>query len=223
MHLNMPRLVSTILLFCLLSAGCKAYAQYTDFNLGFLLNFYAYRSVGENDEFWKTTEKSWSHKATSEGIFVNRYISPHTYGNFEFRYIRKGSNKTINGSWAGLSLHYLETPISFGYRFESKYKYFLVEAGFAYACLIRSKVTSRDKNTNAFEVDSTDLSLIRNNEISIHCALKMPLNLNNKENLFLVLRISQSITSFHYTYKMYNLTYGIQLEYIIRGKGNSGR
>lgn len=210
--------LKTLHIVSLLASGSVVYAQEDQFNLGFLFNVNMHSSVGENNEFWNSGERSWPSISTSEGIFVNRNLSKHTYGNIEFRYIQKGSNNTINDRWVRLSLNYIEVPISFGYKYQTFDNNIYFEAGFAYACLINSKVTSGIRKHNTTEVDSTDISAIRNSGISMQIAVKKPLNPKYKDNLFLAFRFSYSMSSFSDIYQIYSLNYGFEIDYIIKGK-----
>jgi len=211
------RFLKTVLIVFLLALGAGVFAREDHFNLGFLFNINACNTSGEYHDYWRSNGIIGVQLNSSTGVFVNRNLSNHSYGNIEFRYIRKGSNHMIKENWLGLSLYYIEVPVSYGYKFGTSTSYFLCEAGFACGWLAKSKVSTSDIR-NTLLMDSTLLSSIRKADISMQIAVRKPLNPQYKNNLFLTFRFSHSIRSITNEYHLYNYNYGVQLDYIIRGK-----
>lgn len=173
--------------------------------------------TGNDKGYWQSSSGSiFGGGGISGGICVKRNLNKKIYFNFEMRYIQKGSVYTYLNEYGTesdelLRLNYLEIPIQLGYIFKRNKKEFLFETGFGFARLFNTKFkksgfTDRNAYPNIDKFKKQDISWIG--------SFKYPLNQKGKKNLLFGLRFSYSLFTIHQYYKIRNMDYGIQLEYV---------
>lgn len=205
-----------ILLWSASSLNLKA--QNPNFIGGVLLNLNGIQIEGEKEQYWDSSNGTiWGTGGISAGIFVKRDLTEKVYGVMELRYIQKGSLYEFadqNGSRAleSLRLDYMELPVLVGFKFMRKRKPIFFEAGLAYSRLFKpemrfKKLVERVKTPN---VDN-----FKNNDFSIVADLKLALT--RKDNLLLGFRTEYSLFPIHKNYKLHNLDYGVELNYLFGG------
>lgn len=140
------------------------------------------------------------------------------YSAIELRYTRKGSlfefvSSSGTQAYEALKLDYVEIPILIGYKTKLKKKHLYFESGLAYGQLMNARM-------KVSEIDPWDpepkLVQFSDFDLSIISAVKYPLNRN--ENLFMGIRFSHSLMTTHKLYRLYNMNYGIEIEYLFNQK-----
>jgi len=183
------------------------------FHPGLLLNFNGIHLEGENENYWKQESGViWGTGGVSYGAFVTSDLGRYITGAFELRYVRKGglyeySNDYGQRDFENLKLRYLEFPILVGYKGNEKLKF---ESGIAFAKLIYAEIlyeelTMRLKKPDAGNFKTDDISWIGNVKYRI----------TKGNNLFAGFRFSYSLLSIHRDYKLYNMDFGLELNYVL--------
>jgi hypothetical protein len=187
-------------------------AQQHNFIGGVLVSINGIGLTGDSGQFWNSSKnkEGKGHGGVSAGIFVKREFTRKIYSTFELRYISKGSyygfkNQYGTQSSKRLYLDYIVLPVLIGYKLKHEKKSFYFESGFAFSKLISSRIEGNNSNnTEGFK--STDILWIG--------SLKYPLIKKWQNNCLFGLRLSSSILTIHKYYKIYNLNYGIEFNYI---------
>ena len=203
-------------IFLLCSALSNLEAQNSDFIGGLLLNFNGIQVEGQKKQFWDSPNNDIGGTGGSSfGIFVKREFQEKWYGVLELRYMQKGSiyefaNQYGNRALEVLRLNYMELPVLVGYKFPKKRKPVYVETGLAYSRLFKSelkfrKLVERIKTPNAEYFKNDDFSWVVDLKFAI----------NHKNNLLLGFRTEYSLLSIHKYYKLHNLDYGVELDYLL--------
>ena len=203
------------ILFCTLSIA--SFGQKNYFVGGLFFNANGMHMVGNADQYWQNSNGTvWGGGGISGGAYVKRDIGKDGYLSFEMRFIQKGSVYEYiapNGahSTEGIRLHYLELPLSIGYYMGSSSNYILLESGFACAKLISAndnaeKLVQRAGLTNEESFKDYDISWIN--------MIKFPLNRKGRDNFLFGFRFSYSFLSVHKYYKLRNMVFGLQLDYL---------
>ena len=174
--------------------------------------------VGDDDAFWQNSNgKIWGGGGLSTGLSVKHYLGKKYYLNLELRYIQKGSvyeylNQYASQSFELLRLNYMELPVSIGYKLKTDKNDYFIETGFAYAKLFLSKVKM---NEFAYRTGITNAESFKNYDISWFSSFKFPLNKKGNQNLLFGLRFSHSLFTIHEYYKLKNMVYGLQIDYML--------
>lgn len=203
----------------LISGSSILNAQSPGFIGGLLLNFNGIQIEGEKEQYWNSTNGGIAGAGgISVGAFVKREILKNVYGIFELRYIQKGSiyefsNQYGNKTLELLKLHYMEIPVLIGFNLRAKKKPVYFETGLAFSRMFKSKLAfsklvERIKTPNADKFKNNDFSLIADIKFPINC----------RQNLLLGFRAEYSLFSIHEYYKLHNLDYGVELNYLIFSK-----
>jgi len=174
---------------------------------------------GGSSIYWYNSNGSiFGGGGLSTGLSVKHYLQNWYYFNIDLRYIQKGSlftyfDQNTTQYTEFLRLNYMEIPISFGYQLNTKKAKYFIESGFAYAKLFSSK-----GNINEFvnRYGKINAENFKDYDISWFSSLKIPVNINSKENLLLGLRFSYSLFTIHEYYNLKNMVYGLQLDYIFK-------
>ena len=186
---------------------------------GIFFNANGIQVEGDNQIYWKNSNgKIWGGGGLSAGLSVKHYLHKKYYLNLELRYIQKGSvyeyiNQYATQSFDVLRLNYLELPVSFGYRLKTDKRNYFIETGFAYGKLFSSKVKI---NEFAYRTGASNAEYFKDYDISWFSCFKFPLNKKGKDNLLFGLRFSHSLLTIHEYYKLMNMVYGLQMDYIFR-------
>lgn len=211
------KILAIIISLSLISSLC--YSQTRHFIGGIFFNANGMEVKGQNTIFWQDTNGTiWGGGGFSTGLNVKRYLNKTLYLNLELRYIQKGSvyeftNQYATQSYETLRLNYTELPLSIGYKLSTNRTNYFLETGFAYAKLFSSKL-----NISELADRSGDLAIqdFRDYDFSWIASFKFPLNKYGKENILLGLRFSYSLFSIHDQYKLANMVYGIQIDYLFK-------
>lgn len=203
------------LLFCLLPY--LAYTQQREFIAGVFFNANGIEIVGENDIFWQSVNgKIWGGGGVSAGMEVKMPLKKRLDLGIEIRYIQKGStyeyiNQFGMQSYEVLRLNYIEIPIMLGYTFyvNKKDYTFSTGPGFARRFSSKMKIDEFMQRNNGTDVDS-----FKYFDFSWISSFSFPLNRKGKRNLLFGMRYSYSLLSIHENYKLRNMVYGIQLNYL---------
>lgn len=207
-----------VLSIILISIPLFCYNQQKGFTLGIIVNANGIHIEDENEIFWQASKgKIWGGGGLSSGIYVKRFIHNSVYLKSEFRYICKGSNYEYVNRYGTISnevlrLRYAEIPFEVGYQLKTSRNYYFFESGIAYARLFSSRLNIEEF---ASRNEITDIRNFKNSDVSWTGSLKFPVNKNGKQNLLLGLRFSYSLISIHEYYRIKNLNYGIQLDYLL--------
>jgi hypothetical protein len=132
----------------------------------------------------------------------------------EIRNIKKGILfDNLSTNYLKINLNYLELPFVFEWkRILTKKRKIYFETGLAYAYLFQSSFDDVNTN-NQFELP--DCENFRKRDISIIGGIKYPF-FNYKEEKFLAgFRSSCSLFSINENYKLYNLVFGFEINYIL--------
>jgi hypothetical protein len=184
---------------------------------GILFNGNGIHIVGDDNAFWQNSNGTiWGGGGLSAGLLVKHFLNKKYYLNLELRYIQKGSvyeylNQYATQSFELLRLNYMELPVSVGYKIKTNKKNYFIESGFAYAKLFSSKVKM---NEFAYRTGITNAESFKDYDVSWFSSFKFPLNKKGKENLLFGLRFSHSLFTIHEYYKLKNMVYGLQLDYV---------
>jgi len=171
----------------------------------------------DNSIYWQNTNGTiWGGGGLSAGLSVKHYLHKWYYFNLELRYIQKGSvyeylNQYAAPSFEVLRFNYIELPIAIGYKLKTDKNNYFIESGFAFAKLFSSKVKI---NEFSYRNGTANAEYFKDYDISWFSSLKFPLNRKGKENLLLGLRFSYSLFTIHEYYKLKNMVYGLQVDYI---------
>jgi hypothetical protein len=201
--------------FCFISI--ISYCQPRNFIGGIFFNANGIHIVGDDNAYWQNSNgKIWGGGGLSAGLSVKHYLNKKYYFNLELRYIQKGSvyeylNQYATQSFEVLRLNYMELPVSVGYKLKTNKKNYFIEFGFAYAKLFSSKVKMNDF---AYRTGITNAESFKDYDISWFSSFKFPLNKKGKENLLFGLRFSHSLFTIHEYYKLKNMVYGLQIDYM---------
>ncbi len=186
---------------------------------GVLLNFNGIEFKGNAVQYWTSSNQTTRIDGTlglSAGLFVKRELTESIYSTLELRYIRKGSiyefiSQYGTQAFQTVSLKYVEIPLLFGYKFKPYKRIYYLESGIAFGKLLSSKIEENDLTPR---LDTPDTKEFRNFDFSWIASLKFPPIKKWRQNFLFGLRVSRSIISVHEYYKIYNLDYGIELNYI---------
>ncbi len=202
------KIVLVFLSVYLILSSINLFSQDKAFKLGFLANCNFYRLKG--DKVIIQGEKGRKDIGFSPGIFVRKFLTKKIYGNVEFRYISKGTmGATLY--YNGIKLNYIEIPFTAGYQFNFLKNRMFVEAGVAYAKLLSLKIFSQNTSMNP-----EFLREFKKNDLSLLTKIIYPLKIKNSDKFFIAFRFSHSIQSIHNNFKIYNLNYGIELDYLFK-------
>ncbi|MCF8368447.1 MAG: PorT family protein [Bacteroidales bacterium] len=193
------------------------YAQTKPFEASIIFNTNGIHILGQDAAYWSGSGSIAGNGGLSLGASIKRNISKPFYSSLELRYIRKGSIYEFiddNGlqSFEVLKLRYLEMPVMIGYIVRPHKNYRILETGFAVSRLFASSISLDKLNKRT---DTPDAANFRDMDISWVGAVKLPLNWKKADNLLFGLRVEHSLFSIHIHYILYNLVYGLQLEYSI--------
>lgn len=183
--------------------------------MGAAVGIYGIHITGDIEKMYSQTSGEFSGTGGySIGFNVKRYFSKNTFGEFELRYIRKGSiyefiTSVGTVAYESIQLDYIEIPLLVGFNINLKKKYLLAETGLAYARLIASDMLVSE--LNQWDV-SPKLNNFKQNDFSWIAGLKYPVIKNEK--LLVGCRFSYSLISIHSVYNLHNLNYGIELYYL---------
>lgn len=207
-------------IFLLFSLG-SSYVQAQDhvFRPGVILNFNGIHIEGENSAFWQSGEgKIWGTGGISFGGFVTYDRYNKVIGTLELRYIRKGGLYEFINDWGqrefeSLKLIYIEMPVLLGFKFNSKKVSYQIETGIGMARLLNSQMiydelSERFETPHVADFKKYDLSWI----------VDIKFNINKSNTLLLGARFEYSILSIHKSYNLRNMTYGIELDYLLFNK-----
>ena len=205
-----------IVTICLLGINLSDFAQKSTFIGGAFLNFNGIHTQGEALQMYSSDNGTlWGCGGISAGISVRMDLSKKMYSAVELRYSRKGSlyeyvSQTGNQAFEGLKLDYAEIPIIIGYKSKLKNRHISFEGGLAYGKLIRARLLISDY----YQWDTEPkVSQFKKDDLSCFATMKYPLNKN--ENLFLGFRFSHSFFSVHKNYRLYNMNYGLEIDYLL--------
>lgn len=193
------------------------FCQPHNFIGGVFFNANGIHIVGDDNSYWQNTNGNiWGGGGLSAGLSVKHFLGAKYYLNLELRYIQKGSvyeyiNQYATQSFEVLRLNYIESPVSIGYKLKTNKKNYFIELGFAYAKLFSSKVKMNDF---AYRTGITNAELFKDYDISWFGSFKFPLGRKGKENFLFGLRFSRSLFTIHDYYKLKNMVYGLQIDYI---------
>ena len=194
-------------------------AQEHVFRPGILLNFNGIHVQGDNHIFWNSSDgKIWGTGGISYGAFVTYDTYKKFIGTMELRYIRKGSlyeftNDYGQREFENLKLKYIEMPLLLGFNGNNRKHNYLIETGFACGMLINSELlfdelTERIETPNVADFKKFDFSWIAD----------LKLHLGKSNSLLFGFRFEYSILSIHKTYKLHNMNYGLELNYLLFNK-----
>lgn len=196
-------------------------SQSNEFIVGAAVGIYGIHIIGDIEKMYSQTSGEFSGTGGYSVAFnVKRYISKNTFGEFELRYIRKGSiyefiTSVGTVAYESIQLDYIEIPVLIGFNINLKKRYLLAETGLAYARLIGSDMLVSEMN----EWDVSDkLNNFKPNDFSWVAGLKYPVLKNEK--LLVGCRFSYSLMSIHSVYNLHNLDYGIELYYLFNRSVN---
>lgn len=184
---------------------------------GIFFNANGIHIVGDDNTYWQNSNGTiWGGGGLSAGLSVKHYFNKKYYLNLELRYIQKGSvyeylNQYATQFFEVLRLNYMELPVSVGYKLKTNKRNYFIESGFAYAKLFSSKVKMNDF---AYRTGITNAESFKDYDISWFSSFKFPLKKKGKENLLFGLRFSHSLFTIHEYYKLKNMVYGLQIDYI---------
>ena len=210
-----------LLLFFLYGITSDTKSQNREFIVGSMAGFYGIHIVGDIAEMYSQTSGELSGTGGfSVGFNVKRNFSKNVFGAFELRYIRKGSIYEFITSYGTvayevINLDYIEIPILIGFKINLKKKYLLSETGLAYARMISSDMLVSE--LNKWDV-SPKLNSFKQNDFSWVANLKYPVI--KSEKLLIGFRFSYSLMSIHSIYKLYNLDYGLEINYLFNRNVN---
>ena len=194
-----------------------SYCQPRDFIGGIFFNANGIHIVGDDHTYWQNSNgKIWGGGGLSAGLSVKHYLLKKCYLNLELRFIQKGSvyeylNLYSTQSFEVLRLNYVELPVSLGYKLKTDTRDYFIESGFAYGTLFSSKVKIDEF---AYRTGTSNAESFKDYDISWFSSFKFPLNKKGKENLLFGLRFSHSLFTIHEYYKLKNMVYGLQIDYI---------
>lgn len=204
-----------VLLTIILFAQANVFSQNKEFIVGVLVGFYGVHIQGDIDEVYSPTNGDfYGTGGLSGGFNVKRYFSKTVYGEFEIRYIRKGSIYDFVTDYGiqafeSIRLDYIELPLLVGFKINFKKKYLLIETGLAYGRKVYSRMEISD--LNQWNYDNI-LNNFTDNDYSWIATLKYPIIKSKK--LLLGFRFSHSLVSIHKLYKLYNMDYGVEVYYL---------
>ena len=209
----MKLILAYLLLLLLLLAGQPAMSQ-KGFSAGPLIGLNGIHIEGNNEVLYNTTDGTiWGTGGYSYGVFVSRDFKKHMYWEMQLIYIQKGSiydfiNTYGRQDFEIIRINYIELPLLVGYKLNLRRKTLYVETGLALA-----KLLNKNKFISEYS-EGLDRSLLEEfNDFDISWIAKAKLPLNKKETLFAGVRFSYSILTIHSVYKLYNMVYGIELNY----------
>jgi hypothetical protein len=211
-----------ILLFVFQFISIGVFSQSKRFIAGALFNANGIEIKGNKEILWQTSKGGFCGTGgLSAGVYVKREIKNRIYLSLELRYIRKGCiyiylNQYGTQAAEVLKLNYFEIPLLVGYTFHINKASFLFETGPALARLFSSKLSI---GRFVYRNNNPQMQNFRDQDLSWIGSLKIPLNQKGKQNILLGLRFSYSLFSIHNAYKLRNMDYGIQLDYVF----NNGR
>jgi len=210
---SLKKIFFTLILIILLNSAC--FSQPSEFLSGLFFNPNGIHITGHDELFWEKEDgKIWGGGGLSCGIFIKRFIQKKTYIGFEIRFIQKGSIYEISNPYGALvfemlRLNYTEIPVLIGKTLKFNKKQYLLESGIGFARLFSSEV-----NVNKYIKRSNNPTAVGFKNIDFSWITSLKFAINKKENLLFGVRTSYSILSIHEHYKLHNLDYGIQLDYV---------
>ena len=180
------------------------YGQRNAFEYGLLFNVNGIHLEGEE----------WGGGAISIGSFVTRDLSKKVSGTVEIRYTQKGGNFEYSNAigvqeYEIIKLRYLEIPVLIGFNSGSNIRKFSIETGFSYGKLINANMIFKDFTERPLKPIAENF---RNMDLSWIASLKFHTGLNRK--IVCGFRFSHSILSIHDYLKLYNMTFGFEINYL---------
>ncbi len=210
-------MLKTIIIVILNFYSILGFCQPRNFIGGIFFNANGIHIVGDDNAYWQNSNGTvWGGGGLSAGLSVKHYLNKNYYLNFELRYIQKGSvyeylSQQSAQSFKVLRLNYIELPVSIGHKLKTNKKSYFIETGFAYAKSFSSRVKINDF---AYRTGAANVEFFKDYDISWFGSFKFPLNKKGKENLLFGSRFSNSLFSIHEYYKLKNMVYGLQIDYI---------
>ncbi len=197
----------------------SGHSQTSRFTGGVFLNLNGIQIEGESNNYWQNFNGSvYGGGGLSAGLSVRYSRDQKNYFNLELRYIQKGSVYAFSSrygtkSFEVLRLNYVEVPVSYGHELNYGKRNFSAESGFAFAKLFMSEVTM---NEFVSRTGSADARYFKDYDFSWFSMLEFPLFRKRTERLLLGLRFSYSLLTVHEYYKLRNMVYGLQLDYLFQ-------
>ncbi len=199
-----------------------ARAQKLTFDGGLIAGVYGIDMTGDKEEFWDYNYEKSGIPGFSAGAFARTNFSPDVYGVLELRYAQKGTtygyiNQFFTQSFETIRFDYIEIPVLFGtnsvYHSKSKSFNFSIETGFAFSKLFSSRIKYAEI---AGRLNQASLYGFKDYDISWVGQVKFPYFFSNNNKLVFGIRMERSLVSIHRDYKLYNFTYGFEVNYVLK-------
>ena len=220
--MSISRHLFILLLLCSVSSNMQIFAQKITFDGGLIAGVYGIDITGDKESFWDYDYEKSGIPGISAGAFARINLSPEVYGLLELRYVQKGTtygyiNQFYTQSFETICFDYIEIPVLFGtnsiYHSSHKSFDFAIETGFAFSKLFSSKIkyaeiAGRPNHASLLGFKDYDLSWIGQ--------IKFPYFFGNSNKLLFGIRVERSLLSIHENFRLFNFTYGFEVNYLIK-------
>ena len=204
--------LSAIFLTIILFSFQDSLAQNKKFDAGIFFNINANTVSRKDNNSVRAPAGSGFAGGMSLGISAKRMLSTHLHGTLELRYIGKGSMYNLAQGRGLLKLNYIEIPVLIGYSFLPDNANIILESGFAIAKLVLSEASV---NSLVGSVGEENISRDFNDtDISWVAIVKRSIVSKNPNKAFIGFRFEHSIIKIHENMNLYNVNWGVQLEYV---------
>ena len=204
--------LSAIFLTIILFPFQGSLAQNKKFDAGIFFNINANTISREDNNLVQAPAGSGFAGGTSLGISAKSMLNTHLHGHFDLRYIGKRSQYNLAQGRGLLKLNYIEIPVLIGYSFLPDNANIILESGFAIAKLVLSEASI---STLVGSVGEENINRdFKDTDISWIAIVKRSIVSKNPNKAFIGFRFEHSIIKAHENASLYNVNWGLQLEYV---------
>lgn len=220
--MSFTRQLFILLMLCSVTGNIKLFAQKITFDGGLIAGVYGIDITGDKERFWDYDYEKSGIPGVSAGAFARINASPTIYGLLELRYSQKGTtygyiNQFYTQSFETIRFEYIEIPILIGthstYHSSNKSFDFALETGLAFSKLFTSKIKYAEI---AGRPNHASLLGFKDYDISWIGQVKFPYFFGSNNKLLFGVRVERSLLSIHENFKLYNFTYGFEVNYLIK-------